>query len=101
MSFFQTVDIDGVIMTELIRILEFGDFQGDVVLIIVLVSELDEIGDFQVYFDDFKTFDFFGFSDVVFYKFLHGFEFFKVNLYASENKALEGHSRRNWNTGTR
>ena len=73
--FFQAVDVNRIIMAEVVGVLQFCDFQGDVIFVVVFVGELQDVGDFQVDLDDFEAFDFLSFSDVVFYKFFHGFEF--------------------------
>ena len=73
--FFLAVNVNRLIMAEVVGVLQFCDFQGDVIFVVVFVCELDDVGDFQVDLDDFEAFYFLSFSDVVFYKFFHGFEF--------------------------
>jgi hypothetical protein len=62
-------------MAELVGIMQFCDFQGDIIFVVLFMGERDDVGDFQDDLDDFEAFNFLSFSDVVVYKFFHGFVF--------------------------
>ena len=41
--FFQAVDVNRVIMAEVVGVLQFCDFQGNVIFVVVFVGELDDV----------------------------------------------------------